>query len=165
MASIWKAKQGTGDPFASYWLGLAAAFLLLSLDEVAMLHETMGTTFALVTQTDLKGVLLYPWVVPGLLLLGCFGLAYARFLLHLPRRTATLFVVAGAVFVAGAVGVEMLNARHHDLYGNTNLHYSLLTAFEEFLEMTGIVIFAAALVSYARVEVGYRIEMPSECEA
>jgi hypothetical protein len=38
------------------------------------------------------------------------GLLYLRFLLRVPRRTALLLVLSGAVFVGGALGVEFIQA-------------------------------------------------------
>jgi len=98
-------------------------------------------------------------VVPGAIFVLVVLLAYARFLLHLPKRTLILFLVAGGVFVVGAIGVEMLGSRlEFDVVQskgkfmnasvNTQVMYVVAVAIEELLEMLGIVIFVYALLSY-----------------
>jgi hypothetical protein len=73
-----------------------------------------------------------------------------------------LMITAGAVYVSGAVGVEMLDAKYLELHepqiigtavtGIFAFNYSLMTAAEELLEMSGIVIFIYALFSYLMPE-------------
>jgi hypothetical protein len=63
-----------------------------------------------------------------------------------------LFILAGTIYVGGALGMEMVNARYADLYGFKNLTYQLMTAVEEFLEMSGIAIFIYALMSYVATQ-------------
>ena len=58
-----------------------------------------------------------------------------------------LFVAAGALFVGGAVGVEMIQSfiSFHEIGGGA-MAFSLL--IEESLEMFGVVLFIYALTSY-----------------
>jgi hypothetical protein len=66
----------------------------------------------------------------------------------LPARTRRLFLAAGAIFVAGAIGVEAVSGMQASLHGEQNLTYHLVITVEELLEMTGIVIFIYALLDY-----------------
>jgi hypothetical protein len=84
-------------PWCWHWYGLAAGFALMSIDEVAGLHETFNM---LITGT---------WVVPALLFVAAVVVVYGGFIFHLPRRTRLLMMGAGAVYFGGALGIEHLS--------------------------------------------------------
>jgi len=129
-------KRTQHDPWARYWLGLALAFGLLSLDEIAGLHETFNSMFE------------SSWGILGGVVAAVFGLAYLRFLRDLPAFTRWRFLAAGVLFVGGAVGVEMATDWYDDRDLLDTLSYNLWTAVEEGLEMTGVVVFLHALLGY-----------------
>jgi len=54
------------------------------------------------------------------------GLAYLKFVWALPKRTRLHFIMAGVIFLTGALGVEMLGAREADLYGYDTVIYCFL---------------------------------------
>jgi peptidoglycan/xylan/chitin deacetylase (PgdA/CDA1 family) len=136
------------DPQAFYWGALTASFSLLSLDEVAQIHEY--PIAPLREALHATGYLYYTWVVPaGLVLVAAAPLLW-RFLLHLPRRTRTLFFAAAVVFVGGALGVEMISANRAYRYGEEDFAYTLIISVEELLEMVGVVLFIHALLDYIR---------------
>lgn len=118
------------------WRGLAVGFLLLSVDEIAGVHETLNTV------TD------FSWAVPGAGLCLVLGLIYLRFLWGLPRRTAVAFIIAGAVFVGGAVGVELLTEPFEENDALDTLPYNIWTAVEESMEMGGVLLFLNALLKH-----------------
>ena len=74
--------------------------------------------------------------------------AYVRFLASLPASTAVGFIVAGAVYVGGAVGVELATEPY--LYNDEldTLGYNLWTAVEEAMEMGGVLYFLSTLKRY-----------------
>jgi len=76
------------------------------------------------------------------------GLAYLKFLLHLPRKTRDLFLLAGSIYVGGALGMEMVCGYYADAVGQRNLIYGLMASVEEILEMVGVIVFIYALLSY-----------------
>ena len=131
-----------GDRWRWHWLCLAAIFLLLSYDEAAQVHEALGKVVE--GATHATGFLAFAWVIPGMAFVLAVGLAFTRFLLALPRRSAVLFVVAGALYVFGAIGMEMFEANVYSFRGYDNLTFSLLATFEETLEMTGLIVFLHA---------------------
>lgn len=125
-------------PLRWHWLGLAAGFLFLSVDEIAGMHETLNSI------TEIS------WAVPGALVGALVGGAYLMFLLQIERRTAIQFVIGGAVFLGGAVGVELYTEPYlHNDQLNT-LAYNLWTAVEEGMEMAGVLIFLQALLRYMK---------------
>ncbi|MBT8083136.1 MAG: hypothetical protein KJO56_11990 [Gammaproteobacteria bacterium] len=132
---------------AAYWFGLAVIFSFLAVDEMLMLHERLIEPVR--DALDTSGAFYYAWVIPYGVAVLVFVAVYLRFLMLLPRKTAALFVAAGALFVAGAIGFEMLGGMQSQTYGNENVIYVALQTIEEVLEMVGIALFAFALADYA----------------
>jgi len=143
---IAAAKFAARGPYRVHWAGLALLFALFSADEIAMFHEY--PIAPLRATWDLGGPLYYGWVIPGAAFVAAVGLSYASFLRHLPGRTRNAFVLAGCVFVGGAIGVEMLSGSWADVHGENNLTYALIVTAEEFCEMLGVVLLIRAVVQY-----------------
>lgn len=57
------------------------------------------------------------------------------------------FIRAGAIFVGGAMGVELVLGYWTDLHGSSNLGYAVIDWVEETMEMTGAGLFLSALVA------------------
>jgi len=134
---VWlcaRQKREKQDRWVVHWYILAFGFLLLSLDEVAGLHESLNS------MTDAS------WVIPGGIGALLVGLSFVPFLLNLPGRTRNFFIVAGGLYVGGAVGVEIVGA---PMDGDSMI-YNLTTLAEEGLEMYGVILFIGALLSYMR---------------
>lgn len=137
-----------GSKWTKYWFGLAWLFIYLSIDETATVHERIGAALDRISPTlaAVGGILNYLWVLFGLAAVLIVSLLYLRFFVALPRRTRTLFFIASATFVGGALGVEMVNAWIADTYGGRTVQWVTLTIVEELLEMTGVLIFVYALL-------------------
>jgi len=146
LATIFLAKKRQGDSHVTHWMALSIIFLYISIDEAGEIHEKL--TYPLRTAFHTSGFLYYPAVIPGIAFLLIFVIAYRRFLAGLPLKTRRQFLLAGAVFVGGAIGVEMLGASYISVHGGHNLTYSMITVVEEFLEMLGVIVFIRALVMY-----------------
>lgn len=119
-----------GHVNAVSWTALGIGFLLLSIDEIAGMHETINSM-------DLP----FSWTVPGAILAAFSGGLFVPFLLRLPRGIATRFVLGGAVYLGGALGVEVLTDPYLENDQLNTLAYYLWTALEEFMEMGGVLIF------------------------
>jgi hypothetical protein len=145
----------TGGRDTGYWAGLAAVLLLLSLDEVAALHERLRGPAAAALGDAARGPLRVAWVVPGVLLALVVGVAFAGFVARLPGGTRRLVVAAAALYVTAAVGVEAISGMVLEAQGDRAL-YLLVTAAEEGLEMSGGVLFlyAAMRLLHLRPEPG-----------
>lgn len=133
-----------------YWAGLAAVFLFLSADETAGIHERL--IIPLRTALHTSGFLYFAWVIPYGILLITMMVTYFRFLFSLPVRFRYLMIFAGILYVAGALGGELISGQWSDLHGQENLTYTLITTCEETLEMVGILVFVYALMSYITSE-------------
>ncbi|HIG44597.1 MAG: hypothetical protein ABGY96_12080 [bacterium] len=135
---IAKAKQGQ---YVVHWKLLALGFLILSLDEVAGLHESFNTA------TDIN------WAIPGAVLVSVVGLIFVPFLLSLERRLAGLFVLAGTLYISGAIGVELLSEDMDE----DEMAYGFATAVEEGMEMLGALMFLA--VNLFEMKKGNRVNI------
>ena len=83
-----------------------------------------------------------------------FGLIYWRFLYRLPRRTALGFVLAGGLFVTGAIGAEMVGGWYLEQHGSATPLYVAIQTVEEALEMVGILVFISSMLGYADQRLG-----------
>ena len=146
LALIAFGKKKEGARFVLHWTALSFIFLYLSFDEAFEVHE--GWIKPLQTYFGAGGFFHFAWVIPAIAFVLIFVLAYLRFLIHLPVSTRRLFLIAGALFVGGVIGMEMVGGYYQSHYGRYNIPYNMITIGEEFLEMLGIVVFIHALLSY-----------------
>jgi hypothetical protein len=142
---IASAKKKDGEGYM-YWLVLSVIFLFLSIDESLMIHEALMEKSR--TLLNASGYFYFAWVIPYGIGLVVFLLAYTKFLFNLPRKTCLFFVIAGFVYVSGAVGLELVGGKCYELYGEHSLSFVILFTMEEILEMAGTVLFIYALTSY-----------------
>ena len=143
LATIALATARAKRPYVKHWAFLAMAFFYISLDETVTIHEKLNG----LVEMD-HGALYYGWIVPAGGVLLCLAVAYARFVWRLPKRTRNAFVLAGSVFVTGAVLMEIPLGLWTDAHGHSNLGYVFIDAVEETLELLGISLFLCALVEY-----------------
>lgn len=130
-----------------YWRVLMIIFAWLSVDETASIHEQfgkMGKTFHL--NSD---YLYYSWIIPYILFAIIAFFFFLRFLFKLPYPTRILFIISGFIYTGAAICFELLEGNIAKKYGPNTLNDLLLCATEEFLEMTGVIIFIYALLRYA----------------
>lgn len=143
---LGRAARGARAPFALHWTALGLVFVALSADEAALFHEMVDTFLSRKLETD--GVLTFPWVIAGSAFAALVALLYLPFLLHLPRRFALLFVLSGALFVGGAVGMELFSAIAIDRHGIASLAHAATQTIEESMEMAGSILFFLSLSRY-----------------
>lgn len=144
LALIASAHKNKKEPYLP-WMGLSLIFIFLAIDEFASIHERIDTPLRAALNTS--GLLFYAWVIPYALGLLIFVAAYLKFLLRLPKEIMLLFITSGAIFVTGALGLELLEGIIHDNYGYGVL-YQICYTIEEVMEMFGIALFIYALLSY-----------------
>jgi len=159
LATIAVANKRHGNRYTIEWVLLSAVFLLLSVDEVAQIHEetTVEAVASKATGLEPSGFLYHLWVVPGIVFVIVVLLASLRLLANLPGRIRRWFLAAGTLFVLGALGMEVLSARVLSKYGENwenvggipKIVVGVQTSIEELLEMLGVVAFIYALLLYA----------------
>lgn len=134
------------DRYAPYWLGLGLGFIFMSADEIAGFHETLNSI------TEIS------WAVPGMIVALLIGVFYLRFLSSLPAPIAVRFMMSGAIFVGGAIGVELATEPY--LYDDAldTLGYNLWTPVEEGMEMGGVILFLASLFDFLKSQYSVQLQ-------
>lgn len=147
LAIIAFARKKNGKHDFHYWIGLAVIFLFLSFDEFTSIHERLIRPLRSALNTS--GFFYFAWVIPYGISVIIFLLLYLRFMINLPARIRLLFILAGLIFISGAIGLELVGGYYCELKEEQrDLTYVIITTFEETLEMVGILIFIYALMLY-----------------
>jgi hypothetical protein len=133
-------------PWRRHWVGLSFVFVLLSLDETAEIHERIGSWLR--AHLHLHGVLHYAGVIPALAVALFVGITYARFLRALPRPTLLGILLAAAIYIAGAAGIEALSGWWAENHGSRSTGLLLVSTLEENMEMAGTTVFILVLLAY-----------------
>jgi hypothetical protein len=150
LAVIAMAKKRQGKREYLFWAGLALVFLFLSVDDGAALHENIIRPLRNALNTS--GVLYFAWVIPYGAFVLTLGLVYFRFLFSLPARIRSLIILAGLLYVGGALGFELIGGYWTEVNGQENAAYALITTCEQTLQMTGTLVLIYALMSYISSE-------------
>ena len=124
LISVASSLRSKADNMYRWWLILGLGFALMSIDEIVGLHELLNTLN--------EGSV---WTVGGFYFVLASGICFLPFLWHYRWRSSGLFLVAGVIYVTGAVGIE-----HYSGTDLNSLRYNMLTGLEEGLEMAGIIL-------------------------
>lgn len=135
-----------------YWTGLSLGFLFLGADEFIEIHEPIGT--AIHTSLNTTGVFYFAWIIPYSILALAIVAAYLPFVWKLPKTVKKLMILAGFLYVGGALGMEAVASYFNYQLGERGLYFAVLTTIEESLEMFGLLVFLYALLSYINVVLG-----------
>lgn len=137
--AAWAAGRGRAD--AATWNVVAAILGVMSLDEVATFHERLGAVPAI------PGIGSRGWAGAGLLLAGVVGFRLRRWVLALDGALCVSFFAGGAVFLAGAVGFEVISGNHQATNGSDTTYWTLAT-IEENLELLGVLVVLRGLLDH-----------------
>lgn len=121
------------------WFALGALALAASVDEYAELHERLDHLGG-VMQQNVGWQLAYAWVLPGALIalaVGILGLALVR---AESPHVRTGLLIGGALFLLGALGLEVVGSLLLQHHGAITWHFALAYHVEEILEMLGVLI-------------------------
>jgi len=147
------------ETFSRHWLGLSLLFLYISIDEIATFRESVARLSQSYVNTS--GIFYYTWVIVAIPAVALLALLYAKFIFQLPKQVKILVILAGGLFLSGAIGLEMVTALIHSNSGSqvlaeaspqVNLAYSLVTTLEETFEIVGVTIFLYALSIYIKLK-------------
>ena len=152
-----EARRGGGA--LRYWVVLTCGFAWMTADEALSFHERAMRPMRRLLGSDELGILYHAWIVPGLVIVAVLAAFFARFLLRLPSPTRGRFLFAASLYLAGAIGFEMIGGYFDEKHGidalvsagETGLlmlQYGVLTTTEESLEMAGVIFFIWALLGY-----------------
>ena len=144
--AVAELKRKQQDKHVWHWRLLSGIFLYMSMDESAGVHEML--IYPLRENFQLTGIFYFSWVIVGGLLVLGLGLYYLPFLFSLSARMRNGLMLAGAVYVSGALGVELFGGYYSDAYGEENFTYGLITTVEESLELAGVLMLMTVLYKH-----------------
>ena len=147
-----------------FWGFLSLVFFYLSLDETISIHEQL--TNPLRHGFDLGGIFFMSWVVPVGIIVILFFLFMLKFLKRMPAKTRWLMITAGAIYVGGAMGMEMIDGAYYEkaiepFGGVIDWNYVLMTTAEESLESIGLAVFVFTLLTHLGLKETERAEEKS----
>jgi hypothetical protein len=122
-----------------YWAVLAAGFGLMSADEQLEIHErAFSPETAAMFHLPPGSVEIMQWFpVP---VLAVVGFAFARFVFSMPTHTRNGLILAGVIYVAGIVGVELVVNTLLGEVDHTTFEGALLVTAEESFEQAGVLV-------------------------
>lgn len=135
-----------------YWVVLGAGFFVMAADEWFAFHERLVEPAAsLLVAFGLEyghlGPLAFAWVAPAFVLVLVLAFAFYPFLGKLSRSSRKRFLLAGLVYLGGALGMEMAGGWYFESQGGVQDRlYVVMAQIEEFAEMSGLIFFAGALM-------------------
>ena len=137
--------QSSNPATARDWRLLSKIFIFLALDEALQIHEILIIPGL---RHQVHPALASTWVVPYAALALLLLWRFRRFLGAIPRATASRLLRSGAVYVGGAIGMEMIGsfAVRSSLIRLHSPWYGAITGLEEALELLGIILLIDALM-------------------
>jgi hypothetical protein len=148
LALIGAWKYAVKDKFRFQWYALTFVFFLLSLDEASSLHERLIKPMRAIAGSD--GAFYFSWIIPGMIAVALFGLAFLMFFLHLDRKFKLLFFFSLAVYIGGVIGGEMVSGYYAANLGQKNYTYAIVASLEESVEMFGCSLIIYSLLEYIK---------------
>lgn len=134
-----------------HWAVLAVLVAFMSIEEVADFH-----TIEIIPRepaVQMTGFLHMTWVLLAIPLVALFVAIYARFWWSMPPGSRRRFFLAGAVYVGGALLMEMVGGRFYVENGD-GFGLAMMLAIEEGLEFAGVLLLLAALFHHLETEFG-----------
>lgn len=142
------AERKAASPFWRHWGALAVGFVAIAADEFMSLHELLTGPIRGAAAGAMGNLFHYGWIAVGFPLALLLGVAFWRFLGHLPARTRLQFIAAGAMFIGGALVLEALGGVIAASLGPMSVAHSVAATIEEALEMLGVIWFIRELLRY-----------------
>ena len=147
MAALLMQRLGqSNDRIAARdWRLLSKIFIFLALDEALQIHEILIIPGL---RHQVHPALASTWVIPYTALALVMLWRFRGFLGSIPRATAARLLRSGAVYIGGAIGMEMVGsfAVRSSLIRLHSPWYGAITGLEEALELLGIILLIDALL-------------------
>lgn len=149
--AFFVARAEQSQVLRKYWYVVAVLFLLMSIDEGASFHETIGVWVgqSLGWELSLGFAVLRDWVLLAMAAVLIAGLFLWRFFKLLPARTRWLLAASAILYICGALIVETLHFTTFEIqYGSAAQTVS--NVIEEGFEMFGAIAAIYAIADYAK---------------
>lgn len=142
---LHRLQTTNGSESPSDWRLLSRIFVFLALDEALQIHEILIFPGL---RHHIHPALASTWVIPYGLLVLVLLWRFRTFLRTLPAEFASRALQAGAVYVGGTIGMEMVGsfAVRSELIRLHSFWYGAITGLEETLELLGLILFIHALM-------------------
>jgi uncharacterized membrane protein YhaH (DUF805 family) len=145
LAHVRRAKN-LGESGA--WNLLGWFVVAMSLDEMTSIHEAVGGQID--ERATLPLISGYGWIVPGTFAAACGAWVGWRVMSSLPGHARRSLTIAAAVFVTGALMLEVVEAVITNKTGTFGTAAQLVTGAQELCEMLGVVLVVRVLVRELR---------------
>jgi hypothetical protein len=123
-----------------HWKLIAGIAAYMSLDEAAELHEHLGGHFS--------GAVYFDWIIPAAVIVIALVVAFIPFIRALHPATRTRLIIAGCIYVGGALVMELPLGWWTEHRGIDTVGYALIDWVEETMEMVGAALACAALLAH-----------------
>lgn len=140
------SRRAAKKNYYRHWFGISAILLYMSIDDGARIHELISDPITRLLGTG-GSFMVHGWVFAGIAAVLLVGFIYFKFWLALPAKAKWQILLAAVIFIAGAVGVEMIGGYHSSQYGY-DMTYRMLAMLEESLEMLGASYAIYAFLNY-----------------
>lgn len=147
---LYRSRREAGSADYRCWQLLSLLFALLAMDESISIHENFARVYHFLVERGWFPSLMtsHEWLPFGVLFVVVAAAVFLPQLRKVNYQTAKLMVLAGIVFVTGAVGFEYLGAvmlETEFVASKNEPIYIARRVFEEGFEMYGIVLFNWAI--------------------
>jgi hypothetical protein len=116
--------------------------VFLSIDEATSIHETGDSLHEFL---GIETATTFLWTVPYAIAVLLLAAGLYRFFVSLPSRTRKLFVLSAAIYLGGALGLELVAAVARE-FDQDSLVENFLIPIEEGMEMLGASVFIYTLL-------------------
>ena len=142
--TLKKIRRSTN--FSFQWFSLSIIFFYLAIDELLALHEGLGGLA--VRFLGEENLIFQDWAYAGIVLVVLFILLFWSFFNHLPPVHKLRFFMSAALYIGGALGLEIIGSIYIMRNGFQDIPFILFTTVEETLEMVGVIYFINTLMIY-----------------
>lgn len=136
------------------WNILAAGFAFMALDERFGIHERLIRPVRRlareVSASSELGIFFYAWVLVALPLVALLAIYLLPRVFRLPPRLRNGLILAGAVYLTGCIGMEMVGGAYREGNPIKDQTYWFITTVEETLEIAGLLILISVLLRNLR---------------
>lgn len=140
------------------WTIISALFFYLSIDEGSQTHESIMDVIKIFYTGS--GVFYFVWVIPAIIAVIILFFLLYKFFSLLPNTFKKQFLTGMSIYLAGAIGMEMVGGFFVSNFGDGSIIYPLIIVVEESLEIIGsIVIFMAGVNNLKKISSDIKIKI------
>jgi hypothetical protein len=125
-----------------FWKILLATFSLFAIDEAFYIHQHFKmSTFGTIASYDQRSWTHYLWVIPYFAVFGTLFILLIRHAYAIPRQVKKKLVIAGFIFLSGAVVMEFAGTFYAVVQPKLDVYLRSIKTTEGVLQLVGSVMF------------------------